>query len=254
MIGDVVGKGGRLVVSRLLPDLLTELSIDFVCAQGENAARGFGITGKTATELLNSGCNIITTGNHIWDNKNAIAFLNDSHFPLIRPLNYAEVAPGEGSFEFENLGIINLSGRVFMPGADCPFTSVSSLLKSGFCKDKPIIVDIHAEASSEKQALAWHLDGKVSAVCGTHTHTPTCDTKILPKGTAFVTDLGMVGAVNSVLGMHKEESVDRFVKGFSDRFHPVESGLMQFNSVLITIDEHTGKATKIERVDRWTTI
>ena len=251
MVGDVIGKGGRRVVSTLLPRLIEELSLDFVCIQGENVAGGFGITRKTAEELIGSGADVITSGNHIWDNKDIIPHMSDEGLPLLRPLNYPSHSPGRGAIDLGSVVVVNLIGRTFMGQSDCPFASIDGLLKDGFGRGKPIIVDIHAEASSEKQALGWHLDGRVSAICGTHTHTPTADAKILPKGTAFVTDLGMVGAVDSVVGMHKEESLDRFIMGFSERFHPVLSGLMQFNSVLLEIDDSTSKAIKIRRIDRW---
>ena len=250
MVGDVIGRGGRQTLATVLPQLRSELAIDFVCVQGENIAGGFGITRKTADFLLTNGADVITSGNHIWDKPQIAQDLEDKTWPVLRPLNYSG-KPGRGAWETGHVAVINLMGNVFMKDkVDSPFKSVSELLNTGFGSGKPIIVDIHAEASSEKQALAWYLDGKVAAVCGTHTHVPTADPHILPNGTAYATDLGMVGATHSVVGMRKEESIERFVTGSSAAFRPVERGAMQFNSVLIHINTVTLRATKIERIDR----
>lgn len=251
MVGDVVGKGGRAAFKSLLGDLKRELRVDFVAVQGENAAAGFGLTSKVANELLAAGADVITSGNHIWDRKEFIPTLADGKLPVLRPHNYPAQAPGVGIWEFENVAVINLIGRTFMRGdLDSPFTVVGRLREAGFGAGKALIVDFHAEATSEKYALGWFLDGYASAVVGTHTHTPTADERILPQGTAYVSDLGMVGARESVLGMNREVALKRFLSGMNDRLSPVEQGRMQFNSVLIEIDERTHKANKIERIDR----
>ena len=249
MVGDVIGKGGRLTLAALLPSVKQEFGVDFVCVQGENSAAGFGITRNTADEILAAGADVITSGNHIWDKKEIIPHLTDRTLPLLRPLNYPDAAPGIGATDTGPVAVINLIGRVFLGNADCPFIKAGNLLEQGFGAGKPIVVDIHAEASSEKQALAWYLDGKVTAVCGTHTHVPTADLKLYPKGTAFATDIGMVGAVHSVVGMAYQNSLRRFTTGVPERFKPVEKGLMQFNSILIDTngDSHAISITRIDR-------
>jgi hypothetical protein len=250
MIGDVVGKGGRNAVRDILPRLRSELRIDFVTVQGENIAGGNGLTVDTVNELLRSGADVITTGNHVWDQKEFIERLDDPALPVLRPLNYPAAAPGRGAIDAGPVAVINLLGRVFVGESDSPFAVVDELLASGFGAGKPLIVDFHAEASSEKHAMAWHLDGRVSALVGTHTHVPTADTRILPGGTAFVTDLGMVGALESVIGVEVEDVLARFLTGVPRRLRPVETGVFQFNSVLIDINDATGKARSVQRVDR----
>ena len=250
MIGDVVASGGRAAVRDLLPRLRSELKIDVVTLQGENLAGGQGITLATANEMLRSGADVITSGNHIWDQKEFIQHLDDSALPVLRPLNYPAAAPGRGAIDAGPVAVINLVGRVFVGESDSPFAVVDELLATGFGHGKPVIVDFHAEASSEKHAMAWHLDGRVSAIVGTHTHVPTADPRILPGGTAFVTDLGMVGALGSVIGVEVEDVLARFMTGVPRKLRPVETGEFQFNSVLIDIDNVTRKARSIERVDR----
>ena len=251
MIGDVVGKGGRQAVSRLLTDLKSEFSVDFVTLQGENLAAGIGLTVDTVVEMVEAGANVITTGNHVWDKREFIDHLDDPYLPVLRPLNYPPNTPGRGAADDTGpVAVINLIGRVWVGEFDSPFAVVDDLLAGGFGQGKPIVVDFHAEATSEKAALAWHLDGRVAALVGTHTHVPTADSKILPEGTAFVSDLGMVGAVDSILGVNVEGSLNRFLTGYRQRMEPVRSGTMNFNSVLIDIDISTGLANSIERVDR----
>ncbi len=250
MVGDVVGSGGRRTVKKLLPRLRHELGIDFVVLQGENLAGGFGITLETAYEMIEAGADVITSGNHVWDKRDIVRKLDDPAFPVLRPLNYPPSNAGRGASSDGQVAVVNLIGRVWVGEFDSPFAAIDDLLAGGWASDKPIVVDLHAEATSEKVAMGWHLDGRVAAVVGTHTHVATADCMILPGGTAYVTDLGMVGGMHSVIGMHVEEALERFLTGVGRRFRPVESGPMRFNSVLIETDDSTGMATAIERVDR----
>lgn len=249
MIGDVVGQPGRRAVSRLLPDLRRELALDLVIANGENAAGGYGITPDTAEELLHSGVDIITSGNHIWDQKEIIPQL-DEGLPLLRPANYP-AAPGRGYLIQDGVMVLNLMGRLFMPTLDCPFRAASQALAAAETQGGPpvIIVDFHAEATSEKQSMGWYLDGRVSAVIGTHTHVGTVDARILPKGTAYLTDVGMTGPVNSVIGSDANAVIDRFLTGMPQRV-PVASGPALLNAALLEIDSETGIALSIQRIDR----
>ena len=249
MVGDVIGKPGRRAVQALIPSLRREQGIDLVIANGENTAGGFGLTADTANELLESGVDVLTSGNHIWDQKEIIPYL-DEGLPLVRPANYPD-APGRGSLLHKNVLVVNLLWRVFMPALDFPFRTADAILREAEASDKPavIIVDFHAEATSEKQALGWYLDGRVSAVLGTHTHVGTVDYKILPKGTAYVSDVGMTGPMDSVIGSDADVVVERFLTGMPQRL-PVASGPVLLNSVMIDVDEETGKARSIERLDR----
>lgn len=249
MIGDVVGGPGRSTVKALLPELRLQLNLDLVVANGENAAGGFGITRDTAEELLSSGVDVITSGNHIWDQKEIIPDL-DSDLPILRPLNYPPGAPGRGHARVGHALVVNLIGRVFVGTFDCPFRTLDRLLEELTEVPKVVIVDIHAEATSEKVAMGWYLDGRVSVVAGTHTHVPTADARILPKGTAYVTDLGMVGATRSVIGVEIEDVLERFLTQTPRRLRVATKGPARFNSVLIEVDDATGKATDIARVDR----
>lgn len=254
MVGDVVGSGGREAVARILPKVRDEFSIDFVCLQGENLAKGFGMTQDTVQEMLDAGADVISSGNHIWDRKDFIKHLDEGKLPVLRPLNYPVGAPGRGALDLGPVAVVNLLGRVFVGESDSPFAAIDDLLYGGFGAGKPIIVDFHAEATSEKMALGFHLDGRVSAVAGTHTHVATADGHVLPGGTAYVTDLGMVGAIDSVIGMAADAALSRFLTGVTYRFQPVESGRMKFNSVMIETDDETHKALSIQRVDRETTV
>ncbi len=250
MIGDVVGRPGRRAVAALLPSLRTELRLDLVIANGENLAAGRGITPATAQELLAAGVDVITSGNHIWDRREVFPQLDpDGGLPLIRPHNYPPGAPGSGWIRRNGATIINLMGRVFMaPVADDPFRAADALLAE-IGNDGPVILDFHAEASSEKLAIGWHLDGRVAAVVGTHTHVPTADTRVLPKGTALVCDVGMVGAKDSIIGDQVGDVLERFLTGMPNRL-TVAEGPAVFNSVLIEIDPTTHLARGISRVDR----
>ena len=250
MVGDVIGRGGRNALCGLLPDLRDELNIDFVTAQGENLAGGFGLTRNTVADLLDSGVDVVTTGNHVWDRREFIEDLDDPSLPVLRPMNYPAIAPGRGCVDMGRVAVVNLIGRVFVGEFDSPFAVIDELLASGWGKGKPLIVDFHAEATSEKVALGWHLDGRVTAVCGTHTHVPTADGRILPEGTAFVSDLGMVGSPDSVIGMQIDDALARFLTGVPSRLRPVEKGPINFNSVLIDVDDSTSRAVGISRVDR----
>ncbi len=249
MIGDVVGKPGREAVRALLPDLKRERAIDFVICNGENTAGGFGITMETASELLESGVDVLTSGNHIWDKKEIVPHL-DQGLPLIRPANYPD-APGRGYLQKGGVTVVNLMGRVFMAPLDCPFRTADALLEQlkEEGKSKVIIVDFHAEATSEKQAMGWYLDGRVSGVFGTHTHVGTIDARILPKGTAYLTDVGMTGPTDSVIGSDKDAVLARFMTSLPQRL-PVASGPCMLNAVLVDVDEETGNASSIERLDR----
>ncbi|MDA1035565.1 MAG: TIGR00282 family metallophosphoesterase [Chloroflexi bacterium] len=252
MVGDVVGKPGRTALRRLLPELRREFSVDFVTVNGENAAAGFGLTEKIADEIFEAGANVITGGNHTFDQRDFIPSL-DGEWPVLRPANYPEGTPGRGVARIGNIAVLNLQGRVFMPeGLDSPF-KVADRLLAELEENPPLatVVDFHTEATSEQAALGWYLDGRVSAVVGTHTHVPTADAKMLLHGTAFVTDLGMTGPVNSVIGSRVEDVLGRFLTAMPRRLNVAdEPGPAQFNSVLIEIDEHSGRATSIERVDR----
>jgi hypothetical protein len=249
MIGDVIGKPGRDAVRALLPDLKQEKSIDFVICNGENTAGGYGITADTASELLEIGVDVLTSGNHIWDKKEIIPLM-DGGLPLIRPANYPD-APGKGYIHQNGVTVVNLMGRVFMASLDCPFRTADALLErlreEG--QSKVIIVDFHAEATSEKQAMGWYLDGRVSAVLGTHTHVGTVDAKILPQGTAYLTDVGMTGPSESVIGSDKEAVLERFLTSLPNRLS-VADGPCMLNAALVEVDEDTGKASSIERIDR----
>ena len=250
MIGDVVGKHGRKAVSAVLPSLKHDLNIDYVTANGENAAGGFGITKDTANELLKAGVDGFTSGNHIWDKPDIVPYLEERSLPIARPLNYPTTSPGSGYIILGNLLIVSLLGRTFMPPIDCPFEAMDDLLSKDIAKDKTVVVDFHAEATSEKGALGWHLDGRVAAVVGTHTHVGTVDTHVLPNGTAFVTDLGMTGAIHSVIGSAPEDVLYRFITLRPRRLNVVTNGPARFNSVLIEINESSGLADSITRIDK----
>jgi metallophosphoesterase (TIGR00282 family) len=249
MIGDVIGKPGRIAVGKLVPDLRDEYDINLVIANGENSAGGIGLTPDTADELLESEVDIITSGNHIWAHKEMVSSI-DSYQQILRPLNYPDGVAGRGYAIVKDTLVVNLIGRTFMGSLDCPFRSIDQLLE-GLGDDKPAItvIDFHAEATSEKIALGWYLNGRVSSVTGTHTHVGTIDAKILPKGTAFITDIGMVGPVESVIGDDIDSVINRFLTQMPHRIS-VGKGRVSFNSVLIDVDDKTGKAMSISRVDR----
>ncbi|MBI4338824.1 MAG: TIGR00282 family metallophosphoesterase [Chloroflexi bacterium] len=248
MIGDIVGKPGRRAVQSLVPGLRSEHSVDLVIANGENAAGGFGITRETADDIFAAGVDIITTGDHVWDKKEALPYL-DQEPRCLRPLNFPPGAPGNGHYTWGNVRVVNLMGRVFMNAhLDCPFRAMDALLRE--LPPAPVtVVDFHAEASSEKQAMGWYLDGRVSAIVGTHTHVATADPRLLPRGAAFVTDLGMAGAYNSVIGDDPQDVLYRFLTQMPRPLN-VARGPMRLNSVLIEVDEANGRARDIQRIDR----
>ncbi|HWO94041.1 MAG TPA: TIGR00282 family metallophosphoesterase [Dehalococcoidia bacterium] len=249
MIGDVVGKPGRKAVAAIVPQLRRELRLDLVIANGENGAAGRGLTPKTADELFRAGVDVITSGNHIWDNRDIYPALQEEA-PILRPLNYPPGTPGRGLIRCGDAVVLNAIGRTFMPMAyDDPFRLIDAALES-IRPGTPIIVDFHAEATSEKQALAWHLDGRVSAVLGTHTHVPTADARILPRGTAFVCDVGMVGARRSVIGDDVEAVLSRFLTAIPTRLPVAEDTEADFFAVYVEIDSATGRALEIRREDR----
>ncbi|MBI2918081.1 MAG: TIGR00282 family metallophosphoesterase [Chloroflexi bacterium] len=250
VIGDVIGRPGRHAVKELLPGLRKQHHVDLVVANAENAAGGLGLTLDTADELLSSGVDVLTSGNHIWDEKEIIPHL-DGEAPILRPLNYPLGVPGRGYLVRNGALVVNLLGRTFMTAVDCPFRAMDRLLSE--LKDRPpvVIVDLHAEATSEKGAMGWHLDGRASAVVGTHTHVGTVDARILPRGTACITDVGMVGPIFSVIGDEPEAVLTRFLTQMPRRL-PVakQSHPVVFNSVLIEIDLATGRSLQIARIDK----
>ncbi len=250
-VGDIFGRPGREAVRALLPGLRRDLALDFVVANGENAAGGRGITSAIVEELLEAGVDVITSGNHIWDQQEIVPHLGGG-LPLLRPLNYPPSTPGRGYLVADGIMVVNLIGRVFLGTFDCPFRAADEVLRS--VEDRPpvVIVDFHAEATSEKAALGWYLDGRVSAVVGTHTHVPTADARLLPKGSAFVSDLGMVGPLHSVIGVRPEDAMTRFLDQTPQRANVARGGPVRFNGVMIDVDESSGRATAIERVDRET--
>ncbi|MEA1871994.1 MAG: TIGR00282 family metallophosphoesterase [Chloroflexota bacterium] len=249
-IGDIIGKPGRKAVEEILPGLYSEYNIDLVIGNGENAAGGLGLTPSTAEELFDSGIDVITTGNHIWAYKEIIPYL-DSGPALLRPLNYPPTNPGRGYLLKNNVLIVNLLGRVFIGHFDCPFRAMDQLLAEFKHKSIPIIVDFHAEATSEKVAMGKYLDGRVSAVLGTHTHVGTIDASILPGGTAYVSDIGMVGPIDSVIGDDPNSAIERFLTQMPSRLS-VGKGKVNFDAILVEVDENTGKAVDIKRIQKTT--
>lgn len=245
-IGDIVGKPGRRAVRHLLPRLRAEHAPDVVIANGENLAAGAGITPETAREMFKLGIAVLTTGNHVWDRREIIDYLSEGP-PILRPLNYPPGAPGTGCIEIEAGGnvltVVNVQGRVFMRPLDDPFRSMDALL-SQLSEPRAIFVDMHAEATGEKEALGFYLDGRVSAVVGTHTHVPTADARVLPKGTAYITDVGMVGPRDSVIGVEVEPVIQRYITQMYHRYD-VARGPVMFNAVLVDIDDSSGHATDI---------
>lgn len=249
MIGDVVGKPGRQAVRALTPRLRRELKADVVIANGENAAAGRGLTPATARELFEAGVDVITSGNHIWDQKEIVPFL-DGEALVLRPANYPPAAPGRGLLTFKGLTVLNLQGRSFMVDIDDPFRVADQALES-LPAGATVLVDMHAETTAEKSAMAWYLDGRVAAVLGTHTHVPTADARILPGGAAYVCDVGMVGPRDSVIGNDVSAVLQRFLTGMPTRLPVAESSaVLQFNAVLVDIDETANRARSIERIDR----
>jgi metallophosphoesterase (TIGR00282 family) len=247
-IGDIIGKPGRNAVKEILPGLCDEHNTDLVVGNGENAAGGLGLTPGTAEDLFDSGIDVITSGNHIWTHNDIIPYLN-SELAILRPLNYPPINPGRGYLVKNNVLIVNLLGRVFMGHVDCPFRAMDQLLAEFEHKSIPIIVDFHAEATSEKVAMGRYLDGRVSAVVGTHTHVGTADARILPGGTAYVTDIGMVGPRDSVIGDDPDSVIKRFLTQIPSRLS-VGKGEVSFDAILVEVDEKTGKAVDIQRIQK----
>jgi metallophosphoesterase (TIGR00282 family) len=255
-VGDIFGRPGRNIVREHVRDIMETRRVDLAIANAENAAAGFGVTPAIAEDLLGLGLEVLTTGNHVWDKREIIGYLqsaNGMHSParrVLRPANYPASAPGHGFYEGKTrngvgFAVINLQGRVFMVDNDDPFRTVDELLKS--IQAKVILVDMHAEATSEKEAMGWYLEGRVTAVLGTHTHVPTADERILPKGTAYITDVGMTGPYDSIIGVQKEQALERFLTSIPNRFEPA-SGDARLCAVLIDCDEKTGRASAIERL------
>lgn len=255
-IGDIVGKPGRDAVEKLVPQLRRELGLDFVIANAENSSGGSGITSRTAEDLFGSAVDVLTSGDHIWKRPEIFELIR-SEPRILRPLNFPETAPGSGWGVFDvplpgggvKIGVISLLGRVFMDALECPFRTVKKAVETIRQQTPVIVVDIHAEATSEKVALGWFLDGEVSAVLGTHTHVQTADEKVLPRGTAYLSDAGMTGPYESVIGRRIDDVLKRFVTQVPVRFEVAE-GDVQLHGAVVDIDEHSGKARSIVRIQR----
>jgi metallophosphoesterase (TIGR00282 family) len=254
-IGDIFGNPGRRMVKEALPVLRNELQPDLVLANAENAAGGFGITPALVEELLDLDIAVLTSGNHIWDKKDIYPYLRDQvNGRLLRPANYPGDSPGRGLFVGKTqagvgFAVVNLQGRVFMPALDCPFRKADELFHQVPDDTRIRIVDFHAEATSEKQALGWYLDGRATAVLGTHTHVPTADEKVLLQGTAYISDLGMTGPYESVIGMEREAVIQKFLDQLPTRFE-VANGDVRLSAALLDVDPKTGRALSISRVLR----
>jgi len=251
LIGDIIGKPGRRLLESYLPAFIQQYELDFVIANAENVAHGFGVTPDLADDLLRMGVDVLTSGNHIWDKKEILEYLRgDSR--LIRPANYPSITPGKGytiasSRSGLKIGVLNLQGRIFMGPSEDPF-HIGMQIVEKIRKDTPLIfVDMHAEATSEKQAMGWFLDGKVSCVFGTHTHVPTADQRVLPAGTAYVTDVGMTGPYDSIIGLEREQIIQKFLDQMPTRFTPAkENPILQ--AMLVEADPQTGRAISIRRI------
>lgn len=251
VIGDIVGRPGRRALKQGLAKIQKEEDISFTIANAENAAGGRGLTRAVMDEILGAGIDVLTMGNHVWDNKDIFNFIDDE-FRLLRPANYPSPCPGQGYHIYKagfskNIAVINLSGRVFISNLDCPFRLMDSILSEIEGDADIIIVDFHGEATSEKLAFAYYVDGRVTAVLGTHTHIQTSDERILPRGTAYITDLGMTGPSDSVLGMDKEIVIEKFLSGRPARFE-VASGSSQLQGIILRLDELSDKVLEIKRV------
>lgn len=251
-LGDIVGKTGRAIFQKHIGQLKRELDIDAVIVNGENSSHGRGITSRTMKFFKHNGVDVVTSGNHVWKNKEIYSYM-DEHRDLLRPANYPSECPGVGVTTFsckgQEVGVINLQGRVFMrEDLACPFKTAESILTYLKDKTKLIFVDFHAEASSEKMGLAYFLDGKVSAVLGTHTHVLTADERVLPGGTAYITDAGMAGSQNSMIGMVKDSVIRRFITQLPSKFEVDTKPPFSMSGALIDVDTSTGKATEIKRL------
>jgi metallophosphoesterase (TIGR00282 family) len=251
-IGDIIGKPGREALSRELHRIVDKHMVDLVIANGENAAGGFGLTAETAQDLFKCGIHLLTSGNHIWDKKDAMEYIKREE-RIVRPANYPEGAPGRGSAIVRTPGnvkvaVLNLEGRVFMNNLDCPFRCADREIAKLKEETPIVLVDFHAEATSEKTSLGWYLDGRVSAVVGTHTHVQTADERVLTGGTAYITDAGMTGAFESVIGVKKEEAIEKFITQRPAKFEVAKKDI-RINGVVITVDEKTGLSSGIERIN-----
>lgn len=252
-VGDVYGKVGRRTLKEFLPDTVSSTGADIVIANGENLAGGFGMTRDTLADIFNAGVDVVTTGNHVWDKKEALDIVVEDH-RVLRPANYPETSPGRGCAIFPSksgvkVGVINLMGRVFMDSIDCPFKTAERELEKIKNSADVIIVDMHAEATSEKQAMGAYLDGRVSAVYGTHTHVQTADERVLPRETAYITDLGMTGPIHSIIGVRTDIILKRFTQKLPQRFEEA-TGPGIFTAAIIDVDETTGNARSIKRISR----
>src|SRR6186713_690498 len=250
-IGDIFGKPGREIARRAIPALVERESLDFVIANVENSAAGFGVTGDIADTILGYGVDVMTSGNHIWDKKEVLEYIPREP-RLLRPANFPAGVPGRGSIlgrtrTGEPVGVVNVMGRVFMSPLDDPFAVALKEIEALRAKTRVIIVDFHAEATSEKVAMAWHLDGRATAVLGTHTHVQTADERILPKGTACMTDVGMTGPHDSIIGVTVDAALGRFLTGMPAKFETAE-GNPRLNGVIVEADQDTGRALEIERI------
>lgn len=246
VIGDIMGKPGRKAVQKILPDLREQYPLNLVVANAENAAGGLGLTPSTAEELFSAGVDVLSSGNHIWAQKEIFPYL-DGDRPILRPLNYPPGVPGRGYIIKDQVMVVNLIGRTFIGDFDCPFRAMDELLAVLEHKPRIIIIDFHAEATSEKMAMGRYLDGRVSAVLGTHTHVGTIDAQLLPGGSAYVTDIGMTGPIDSVIGNDIEAVLRRFLTRMPQRL-PVGKGLVMFTAIMVRTDDSNGKATSIERI------
>jgi metallophosphoesterase (TIGR00282 family) len=250
-IGDIVGKPGREIIRKGLRGLVTHFDIDLVIANAENSAAGFGVTKDIGDTLLEAGVQVMTSGNHIWAKREVIEYMAGEP-RLLRPANYPAGVPGRGSYVAQTgdgraVGVINVMGRVFMQSIDDPFAVVLKEIEAVRSKTRVIVVDFHAEATSEKVAMGWYLDGKVTLVVGTHTHVQTADERVLPNGTAYITDAGMTGPHDSIIGMEREPSLARFLNGMPSRYEPA-TGNPRLNGVVVEADDKTGRALSISRV------
>lgn len=248
-VGDIVGRPGRRVLTERLEGIVAAREIDLVIANCENSAAGFGVTPEIADKLLAANVHVLTSGNHIWDKRAVMDYL-DVQARLLRPANYPK-APGYGLYigttpSGVRYAVMNLQGRTYLPAIECPFRTVDAMLESLDADIRVRFVDFHAEVTSEKIAFGWHVDGRVSAMVGTHTHVATADERVLPGGTAYITDVGMTGPHDSVIGMDKEGSLRRFLTGLPARFEPA-TGDVRLNAVIVEVDEASGHAVSIER-------
>ncbi len=250
-IGDIVGRPGREMLERTLSSLKQQYHPNLIIVNGENSSGGKGISKKVVKFLFELGINGITLGNHTWDNKEIFEFIQDET-KMIRPANFPEGTPGRGftyiRYNDIEIGLVNLMGRTFLPPIDCPFRAADSIIEEMKKRTKIIFVDFHTEATSENLAMGWYLDGKVSAVVGTHTHVQTADERVLPNGTAYITDVGMTGPMNGILGVEREAVIKKFVTHLPVRFEVDTKGPSQLNAVVIDVNKATGKAEKIERI------